>query len=464
MIDSTGMENYSYYNHDTENDVLCACFDPKWVDDVICNLKSDYFHAAENRVLFQAIKEMYDKSIPIDTRTVYDYLNRDGKAEAIGGILKILGVFNATPSLANVMSYIDSLKEYYYRRRIYEAGRRLKSISETSGDPDEAERIVMSIREGEDDLAFSDMTEASGNVYTSFLKRKNNEDDPNKLMTFYNFFDEVMGGFFAGQMIVLAARPGVGKSTIALNICKNIIEKSAGGPEKKQVLFLSLEMTKEEICKKIALCKTGKSEDYYIGHPDKEKEYTEALEFVSENDNLHIVCQGHINTTRIKALARRVKHKYGAVNLIVIDYLQLMDGSSVKKTTREREIADITRELKVMAKEFSVPIIALSQLNRAFDSRVIKIPKLSDLRESGAIEQDADKVFLVYNYLDAHGGKGMEEELRNVIVIDCPKNRQGIVTSQYFFFNRPASKVRELTREEDNAIAELEEKEDDYYD
>ena len=456
-----GLENNGFYNHTTEQDVLCGLFDSKRVDDVICKLKPDYFHAAENRLLFEEIKDMYDKNIPIDTTTVYDHLKRKGKADDIGGISKILSVYNATPLLVNIDSYIESLKKYYYRRRIYEAGRCLQAMSERSDDIDDAERIVMSIREGEDDLAFSDMTEASGNVYISFLKRKNNEEDPNKLLTFYNFLDNVMGGFFAGQMIVLAARPAVGKSTIVLNICKNIIEKSVSVSEKKQILFLSLEMTEEEICKKIALCKAGKPEDYYITHPDAENEYTEALEFVSNHDNLHIVCQGHMNVMKIKALARRVKHKYGAINLIVIDYLQLIEGNCMKKTTREREIADITRELKVMAKEFNVPVIALSQLNRALDNRVFKIPKLSDLRESGAIEQDADKVFLVYNYLDAHKFLEVEEALKNVIIIECAKNRQGKIASQYFYFNRPASKVRELNKKEEEAIAEVEKKKKD---
>ena len=336
-------------------------------------------------------------------------------------------------------------------------------ISNESGDPDEAEKVVMAIRDDEEGLNFSNMTEASGNVYTSFLKKKNNEEDPNKLTTVYNFFDEKIGGFFAGQLIVLAARPGIGKSTLAINICKNIIEKFSNEREKKQILFLSLEMTEEEICKKIALCKTGKSEDYYIQHPECEDEYTEALEFVSESDNLHILCQGHVNVLKIRALARRVKHKYGTINLIVIDYLQLMEGSHTKMTTREREIADITRELKVMAKEFNVPVIALSQLNRSMDNRVVKKPKLSDLRESGAIEQDADKVFLIYSFLDVNSltDKEAREKLKDVIIIDCPKNRQGKIDEQYFFFNRPASKIKELTKKEVGAIDNLKNDDDD---
>ncbi len=457
LLDSN---NNSYFSHDTENKVLCACFDSKKVDDLICELKPEYFHSPENRMLFTAMKYLYNKNKPIDTGTVYDILNMKGKADDVGGVRKILNVFNATPTTENVGYYVESLKKYYRRRRLKEVGERYILMSKSSDDIDEAERLVMSIRDVEEDLEFSNLSDACGKVFDSFLLKKNNDEDPNKLTTFYKFFDDMTGGFFAGQMIVIAARPGIGKSTIALNICKNILEKSVDKPEKKNILFLSLEMTEEEICKKTALCIIGKSEEYLIQHSDSEKDYVDALDFVSRSDNFHIVCQGHMNTTKIKALARRIKHKYGAIHLIVIDYLQLLESNSMKNQNREREIAEISREVKVMAKEFNVPVIALSQLNRGMDSRMVKVPKLSDIRDSGAIEQDADKVFLVYNYLDAHSGQGMEENLKNVIVIDCQKNRQSKIAKQLFYFNRPASKVKEFDKKEVEAIAKLEQQDD----
>ena len=465
------MDNDYLFNHDIEQNVLCALLDAKWLPEIIGDLKPEYFHDAQNRFIFCAIQNLFKNNTPVDTTILIDHFKGIGKLNDVGGVMKILNIFNASPTLINTNHLVERLKEYHYRREIESAAKSLHELVKTSGDINKAESIVMSIRDDDNNLDFDNMSEASGNVLTSYNKRKFNEEDPDKLITGYDFFDETTGGLYAGQLIVIAARPGVGKSTLALNICKNVSEKSKETTDEKsekvqkekQILFLSLEMTKEEIGRKIALCIAGRSEEFFIRNPHLEKIYFSALEAVANRKNLHVVSHAHVNIMHVKALAQRVKHKYKTIDLIVIDYLQLMEGGSVKNATREREIADMTRGLKLMAKEFNVPVIVLSQLNRSIDSRMVKIPKLSDLRESGAIEQDADKVFLIYNFLDAYSDRDTEEGLKHVIVIDCPKNRQGKVASQYFCFNREVSKVQELDKKQVGAINECKNKNEEDY-
>ncbi len=378
-----------------------------------------YFDA--NREIFAVSMELFNENTPVDIVTVSDRLIRHDKLDAVGGIPYLTSVATSISTTENISYYAEIVKEKSVLRKLTSAGIAIGDLaSKQEGEAghilERAEQIIFDIAEGQDR---TDIVPVSDIIMSTYQDMVENASNPNKLTGIPTGFDELnrrCGGFHGGEFILIAGRPGMGKSSFAVNIAEHLSIN-----EGKTVAIFNLEMPKESILKRI-LCSqalidsgkilTGKFEG------DDWARLGRVLDKIAAAP-LYIDDSSTVTISEIRAKCRRLKQTKG-LSLVVIDYLQLMQGSG-RSDSRQQEIADISRSLKVMAKELNVPIVALSQLSRAVESRQDKRPMLADIRESGSIEQDADIVMFLYR--DEYYNQDTED--KNVAEVLIAKHRAG---------------------------------------
>lgn len=395
-------------------------------DNVADAVVAEDFYRPDHALIFSAIGELAGEAKPCDVVTVSQHLERTGRLEAAGGLAYLSSVARDTPSAANVRSYADIVRERSLLRQLIRAGTEIATaVFNNDGQSakelvDRAEQKVFEIAEGsfrKRDGAVAVRTLLPG-VIDQIDEWHNNPDQLRGLPTGFTDFDKLTGGLRPGDLIIVAGRPSMGKTTLAVNMA----EYAAVNPgSKASVAIFSMEMPSEQVITRMLASiggvplnslRTGRiTDDDWVRITGATSQLSEAKIFVDETPAL--------NPTEIRARARRVKREHG-LDLIVVDYLQLMQvpGSAENRAT---EIAEISRGLKALAKELQVPVIALSQLNRAVEQREHKRPVMSDLRESGALEQDADMILLIYReevYDKNTTKKGIAE-------IDLVKHRNG---------------------------------------
>ena len=385
-------------------------------------LKPDDFYRQDNKTIYEAIFNLYNRAEPIDIITVKSELTSLGKLEAVGGLEYIALLPDKVPTTANVDKYIKIVEEKAILRNLIKAANELIDLGYAENEEidsimNHAEKRIFEISQGKNQKGYSALKDILVESFAEIEKLYNQKQPITGIPTGFADLDYKTAGLHNSDLVLVAARPAMGKSAFALNIATN-----AAVQAKVPVVIFNLEMSKSQLVSRI-LCseamvdsnkvRTGKIEE------DDWVKLATALGPLSEAP-IYIDDTPGITVTEIRAKCRKLKLEKN-IGLIVIDYLQLIQGSSKKNASREQEISEISRSLKILAKELDVPVIALSQLSRAAEQRADHRPMLSDLRESGAIEQDADIVMFLYrdDYYNP------DSEKKNIAEVIMAKHRAG---------------------------------------
>lgn len=366
------------------------------IADVVESLRASDFYKPAHETIYEAILSLYGHGSPADAITVADELKKRGELTRVGGAAYLHTLIASVPTAANAQYYAEIVKEHAIMRRLIEAGTKIAQLgyaNETEVDTlvDQAQAEIYAVTDGnakEDYVSFSEALEATMREIDA---NSNRPDGVYGVPTDFIELDELTGGLHGGQMIVIAARPGVGKSTLALDIAR-----SAAIHHHMATVFFSLEMSRTELAMRI-LSAEGKMSMGRLKKGDLDTEgWTNLATLQGRIDSAPLFIDDSPNMTlmEIRAKCRRLKQR-NDLKLVVLDYLQLM-SSGKKVESRQQEVSEFSRSLKLLAKELDVPVIALSQLNRGSEQRTDKRPMVSDLRESGSIEQDADMVILLH--------------------------------------------------------------------
>ena len=366
------------------------------IADVVESLRASDFYKPAHETIYEAILSLYGHGSPADAITVADELKKRGELTRVGGASYLHTLIASVPTAANAQYYAEIVKEHAIMRRLIEAGTKIAQLgyaNETEVDTlvDQAQAEIYAVTDGnakEDYVSFSEALEATMREIDA---NSNRPDGVYGVPTDFIELDELTGGLHGGQMIVIAARPGVGKSTLALDIAR-----SAAIHHHMATVFFSLEMSRTELAMRI-LSAEGKISMGRLKKGDLDTEgWTSLATLQGRIDSAPLFIDDSPNMTlmEIRAKCRRLKQR-NDLKLVVLDYLQLM-SSGKKVESRQQEVSEFSRSLKLLAKELDVPVIALSQLNRGSEQRTDKRPMVSDLRESGSIEQDADMVILLH--------------------------------------------------------------------
>ncbi len=396
--------------------------DSRCIAEVVGTLRPDDFYIDSNRSIFDTIYSMFNYSMTIDPVTVIEQMKIDGtyKDSISDYLLKLMEV---TPTAANVMEYAAIVKDKSLLRSVADAGSEINALAMegagTAGDILEAaEQKVYAIRKGRSTGGLEPVSKVLVDVYTHLSEASKNGNRIPGLSTGLHDLDSAILGLNNSDLILIAARPGMGKTSIALNLALHVAKTSA-----KTVVVFSLEMSKEQLCMRLLSGESFvDSKKLQTGNLTEEDWRRIAAASVSIGGmNMLIDDNPMLSVADMNSACRRVKD----LGLVVIDYLQLMQSAGIggprSGENRTQVVSDISRMLKIMAKELNVPVVCLSQLSRANESRSDKRPMLSDLRESGAIEQDADIVIGLYR--DDYYNK--ESENPNIAECIILKNRRG---------------------------------------
>ena len=376
-------------------------------------LKEDDFYRDDNRAIYSAILNLYNRAEPIDIITVKAELEAMGKFEQVGGLEYLAELPEKVPTTANSMKYIKIVEEKSTLRNLIKTANEIIELGyNPTEDVDDimegAEKKIFNIMQNKNQKGYAAMKDILVDSFTQLEELYNRKQHITGVPSGFTDLDYRTAGFHGSDLILIAARPAMGKSAFALNIATNAAVKA-----KVPVAIFSLEMSKEQMVNRI-LCseamvdsnkvRTGKLEE------DDWTKLAEAIGPLSEAE-IYIDDTPGISVMEIRAKCRKLKLEKN-IGMVVIDYLQLVQGSNKRNGSREQEISEISRSLKILAKELNVPVIALSQLSRAVEQRPDHRPMLSDLRESGAIEQDADIVMFLYRddyYNEDSDKKGIAE-------------------------------------------------------
>lgn len=416
-------------------------------------LSADDFYREAHRVIFSAMLELYNKNEAVDMVTVTEILKRDNKLEDIGGIAYITSLANVVLTAANVKYHAEIVAEKSVLRQLvrvsteiaamgYEANEDVGTLLDTA----ESRILEISNRKKKNDFtAINDILMDSVQSIESLLQNKGGLTG---LPAGFADLDKLTSGLHPSDFIILAARPSMGKTALALNIVQNVAlraHKVIGG-EPRSVAFFSLEMSKEQLVNRM-LCAEASidSQRLRVGemHDEDWTHLWDACDTMSRA-KIYIDDTAGITAMDMRSRARRLKAEHG-LDLIVVDYLQLMQGSGKRNNSgdRQQEVSEISRSLKALARELDVPVLALSQLSRSVESRQVKRPMLSDLRESGSLEQDADIVAFLYR--EDYYNPETENKHTELIIA---KHRNGPVDTVNLFFQKQFTKFVGFTKRE----------------
>ena len=403
------------------------------------------FYRYEHKLIYAAVGALINASKPADVITVFEHLQSQGKADEVGGLTYLNSLAQYVPSASNIRRYAEIVRERSILRKLVSAS---DEIATNAFNPqgksvatilDEAEQKIFNI--GEEGSRMKQGFQAMDALVVELLDRvqemAENPNDITGVPTGFYDLDKMTSGFQAGDLIVLAARPSMGKTALAINIAEHVALN-----EELPVAVFSMEMGASQLAVRIVgsigridqgRLRTGKL------HDDEWPRLTEAIEKL-RNISLHIDETPGLTPSELRANARRLARQCGKLGLIVVDYLQLMSGSHSDGENRATELGEISRGLKMLAKELQCPVIALSQLNRSVETRTDKRPMMSDLRESGAIEQDADVIMFIYRD-DYYHKDSKEPGVAEVII---GKQRNGPTGTVKLAFLKPITKFESL--------------------
>jgi len=359
-------------------------------------ITADDFYRRAHRLIFQAMIELSDRSEAIDSLTVQEYLSAHNQLDDIGGVPYLVELAEAVPTAANVVYYARIVAQKSQLRRLIDTTQAIAKQAQNEQDDvdtllEDAERQIMEVSEKRNQAGFKPIRDVLNTTMEQIDQLYQNDQEITGLPTGFRDLDKITTGLHEEELIILAARPAVGKTAFALNIAQNV-----GTKTDSSVAIFSLEMGAEQLVSRM-LCSEGSIDANHLrtGQLD-EKEWENLIIAMGSLSRAEVYIDDTpgVRMAEIRAKCRRLAKERGNLGLIVIDYLQLIEGSG--QENRQQEVSAISRQLKKLAKELHVPVIALSQLSRGVEQRQDKRPVLSDIRESGSIEQDADIVAFLY--------------------------------------------------------------------
>ena len=436
-------EDFRILPHDlvAEQSVLGAVFiSPETMTSLADELTPDDFYKPANKIVFKTMLSLLEKGEPIDATTMISALTNQGDISNIGGITYVVELVNSTPTSKNVEHYAKLVKEKATLRKVI-ADLSDSLSSAYQGDVSigeiiaKTEKSLLDISNQNAGTGFRNVADILDTHMQMVETRSQTDGVVTGLSTGFVGLDKITTGLHEDNLIILAARPAMGKTALALNIAQYIAVK-----DKKPVAIFSLEMGAESLIERM-LASEGMVEGYHLKTGNLSVEEWSRL--VHAQGNLYdapifVDDTAGIRISEIRSKARKLAQEMGGLGVIIIDYLQLITGS--KGENRQQVVSEISRELKILAKDLKVPVIALSQLSRAVEQRQDKRPMLADLRESGSIEQDADIVAFLYRDAYYQKEQADSQEANNVTELILEKNRHGSLGTVKLYFHKEYTK------------------------
>ncbi len=411
-------------NIEAEQSVLGAIiFDNEALPKALEMLAVDDFYRESHRRLYDAMLELFNKNQPIDIITITDHLRKTNGLDAVGGITYLSNLANSIPTSANIRYHAKIVREKELLRALIQTATHISTkVYEDDLEADDmvdyAEKVIFDIADKRTKASFTTMKDVVKDTFKMIEHLYDKKEAITGVPSGFKDLDELTAGFQPGELIIIGGRPGMGKTAFALNVAQHV-----GIEMNEPVAVFSLEMSKEQLAMRM-LCAESMVDSSlvrkgFINRQDWPK-LTSAAGRLSEAP-IFIDDSSALTVLEIRAKSRRLKLEHRGLSLVVVDYLQLMRSRGTFER-REQEISEISRSLKALAKELKIPVIALSQLNRAVEQRSGNKPTLADIRESGAIEQDADVIIFIYKDSDQVRSN---PAVRNVVKIDIAKQRNG---------------------------------------
>lgn len=417
------------------------------IPEIANDLTDEDFYRVEHRVIFRTIIKIYNEGTPPNPVLIGDRLEKDGESSRVSRVY-LFSIIDAEYTTARASAYVKIIKEKAFFRKVINS---CEKIIEAAYDPAHDAEYVLDLFE----TKFLEVTLRNGNnagfeplsvIAQRSLKRiqylQSHPEEVNGVTTGLADLDKVLNGLHKSDLILLAARPSMGKTALALNMAANAAK------EKEIVAIFSLEMSKDQLGNRFLSTASQVNSMYLNTGNISESDMSKMIDSVEYMNNVNIFIDDTpgLSIIDIRSRVRKIRHEHG-LSLVVIDYLQLMQGTRSKysEQNRQQEISEISRNLKAMAREFNVPILALSQLSRNVEMRAEKKPQLSDLRESGSLEQDADIVMFLYR--DEYYNRD-DSDNQNIAELIIAKNRNGPTTSIRLQFNKDILRFGDLTRVE----------------
>ena len=435
-------------NIDAEKSLLGAVLiDEEVLTDIIEHVKSNDFYDKNHALIFGAMVRLFEKHRPVDLLTLTDELKRKDELDIVGGSALLTELTNYVPTAAHAAAYAEMVAQKAVRRRLIHASGEITELGydESTTTQELLEKAEAELFSVSDQSLKQDLVSIEQILMDSFDRIEElhkNKGELRGIRTGYRDLDNMTAGLQRSDLVVLAARPAMGKTTLVTNLAYNVATI-----EKQPVLFFSLEMSKEQLVDRMLAdaanvdswnIRTGKlTDEDFMKLSEASGELADAPIFIDDTPGLTVL--------EMRTKARRKNHE-SPLGLIIVDYLQLMQGSSRNDGNRVQEISEISRGLKLIARELNVPLIALSQLSRAVESRTPPIPQLSDLRESGSIEQDADIVSFIYRpaYYEPDN-----PEVQNITDLIIAKHRNGPTGKIQLYFHPERLRFMSLDKRHD---------------
>ena len=416
------------------------------LQECLIDLDPDDFYFPSNRTVFTAMREMFDKNMPIDTISLADYLKSSGELERVGGRSFLLGLGNNSLALVGWRRHVEMLHRDTTLRKMISASAQITALAydapeDTKEVVDRAEKMLLDVTNRDVHKNEQSLEEIMADLYEELGQNAANHDKPLGVLTGFPRIDECLLGMRPGQMIVIGARPGVGKTSFALNLMTNAAFNGAS------VAMFSLEMSKVEIAQRLLAANARVGLQEIRSARIRNEQWPQILQATNDLSQLDIMIDDTPGTTvtEIRAKARRIL-RGKPLGLVIIDYLQLISPPSGghRADSRATEVSEMSRGIKIMAKDLGVPVVALSQLNRTVENRTGKRPQLSDLRESGSIEQDADVVALLDRSMNEDEASREDRPAMNETTFIIAKNRSGALSDVPLTFLPGSTKFVEV--------------------
>ena len=432
-------------NLDAEMSVLGICFLNEYALDKVCEeLLPEMFFDQKNRNIFDAICDLHKNKVAIDITTVKDDLEKKKKLEASGGVDYLSDVIDSVAIASNLEYYMQIVKDNYVRRNLIDTATSIASDAYDEENVtdllDNAERNILNVVKARQSSVFVPIHEVLRRAQENLELLAQNKRTITGLETGFYDLDKYTAGLHGGEMIILAARPGMGKTSFALNIATN-----AAMTTDKAIAIFNLEMSAEMLVNRM-ISAVGQIDSYKLTtgalQSNDWKRYNEALSQLAET-NIFIEDNAGITASEIRAKCRRLANSEKGLGLVVIDYLQLVTSGGRRTESRQVEVSEISRSLKTMALELDVPVIALAQLSRNAERRENAQPMLADLRESGSLEQDADLVLFINRKDYYEVNKDVKETIVPVDLI-IAKHRKGATGKIDLLFELNMSNFRNV--------------------
>ncbi len=438
-------------NLEAEESVLGACFLSKYaLQKASENLTQESFYSDKNGKIFAAMTTLADESTPVDLTTITSYLKKKNELNEVGGVEYLTEVLNFVPTASNIEYYIQAVEESAILRNLIETATEIASAGYSTDESineilDSSEKKILNIVKNRKSSEFRSIKDVLAKTQSDLERLSENKGEITGLSTGWYDFDRLTTGLHPNELIIIAARPAMGKTAFALNLATHVAMT-----QEKSVAVFNMEMSAEQLAMRI-LSSLGQLEGYKLRTGNlMNNDWKRINEAVSQlaNTNLVIDDTPGITIGEIRAKCRRLASSEKGLSLIVIDYLQLISGGRNYGANRQQEVSDISRSLKTLAMELNVPVIALSQLSRSVESREDKRPLMSDLRESGSIEQDADIVSFLYRD-DYYNKEARSEDNNSISELIIGKHRNGPTATIELLFKKNTSTFVNLRRDKE---------------